>query len=147
MVCTVNVEKESEVYKGRRHFGQQIQEFMASSPVAGSPGWPDSLTAYYKTLPIKARNRGLTVSMLLDWMSQESGISELGEQSPSHKSMVTLMGRYVRWGYNPDGPGGEDVLLLSAIAHCGIIQDAKGRPINSVVELTRLLRGSSDTAD
>lgn len=147
MVLAVSVDRSKESFKGRRHFGQQLQEFMVSSPIAGSKAWPPSLAIYYKSLPIKARNRGLTVSMLLDWLAQETGIIELGEASPRHKSMINLLGRYIRWGYNPDSPGGEDVLLLSAIAHTGIIKDQGGHPITDVVELTRLLRGTLDTGD
>lgn len=142
MVCIVSTDE--ELYKGRRYFGQQIKSFTTSSAYDCNPLWPESLCSYYKTLPLKAKQRGLTLSMLLDWMAQETGIIEIGEDAKNHKKYETLLGRYSRWGYNPDGPGGEDVLLLSAIAHCGIIRAENGTEIRDVVQITRLINGNFD---
>ncbi len=134
--------------KGKRHLGRQIAEFMVSSPYSGNDSWPESLVSYYETLPLKSRMRNLTRSMLLDWMATEAGLPELSEKAPSHTRYVTLLGRYINWGENAAGPGGEDVILLSAIAHCGIVRDERTmKPITDVVELTRLLRGTLDRED
>ena len=137
MVCTVNTG--SNLLKGRRYFGSQIKRFMQMPSL-----WPDSLLSYFEIIPPKERRRGLTVSMLLDWMSEASGIMELSEGSEEHKKFVTLLGRYIRWEYQPGGSAAENILLISAIAHCEIILDKSSQPITDVLQLSRLVNGNLD---
>ena len=139
MVCIVDTK--GKTYKGKRYFGQSINDFKQNPSL-----WPGSLVSYFESIPVKERQRGLTVSMLLDWLAQETGIDELSEGSSKHKSYVTLLGRYIRWSYNPAETGAQDVLLLSAIAHCGIIRDAQGLPLNDVKTLARLMNGDYNDA-
>lgn len=140
MVCTVNTE--SDLLKGRRYFGGQIKRFMQMPSL-----WPESLTVYFSTIPPKERRRGLTVSMLLDWMAEVTGITELSDQSTDHQKFVTLLGRYIRWEYQPGGSAAENILLISAIGYCQIILDSSGLPVTDVLQLSRLVNGNLDSLE
>ena len=134
MVCIVSSKSEGKVYRGRRTFGQEITSFMGDRS-----RWPNSLKVYFDS--IKGSPRTPTISMLLDWMAQEAGIPELAEDSEDHKKFETLLGRYTRWADDPSRSAGQDIVLISAIAHCGIIRDESGNEVRDVVWIARLLRG------
>ncbi|MEM9264573.1 MAG: hypothetical protein AAGA46_03525 [Cyanobacteria bacterium P01_F01_bin.13] len=99
--------------------------------------WPQSLELYFESLDVRA----LTVSALVDWMAQQSGILELSDSGEDHTSAVTRMGRYTRLKKDPRKSAGADVLLLSAMAHCKIIT-FEGRELDQPVHLARMLNGS-----
>ena len=128
----VAVDKKADSYKYKRSFGSSILDFKNDRS-----RWPDSLSAYYRSIPDAA---SLTVSMMVDWLGQQSGIRELREGSDQHTGFVTLLGRYTRLKKNPGSSAGADVLLLTALAYCQVIE-YEGRPLTDPVHLARMLNG------
>ncbi len=133
--CTVNSQKYEKIYRGRRTFARCIKDFLGDRSL-----WPESFSAYFE--PFRGNYQQPTYSMLVDWMAQEAGIPEMADSSRDHSEYVTRIGRYSQWAKSPEKSAGEDILLITAIAHCRIIKDKNGRPITDPLQLVRLIRGN-----
>lgn len=131
MACVI-VDKQTDIYKYKRAFGSSILDFKNDRS-----RWPDSLIAYYQSIPSAT---SLTVAMMIDWLGQQSGIRELREGSDEHSGFVTLLGRYTRLKGKPGGSAAENVLLLTALAYCRVIE-YEGRALTEAVQLARMLNG------
>lgn len=132
MVCAV-FSKE-----GKQSLGEGIYDFMQNQRL-----WPESLKRFYEGIPRASRRRGLTQGMLLNWMAEETGFEELSDENEaSHQRFKTLLGRYKDWHEYPERSAGESIMLLSAIAHCGIVRDSGGRVIKDINDLVKFLYGS-----
>ena len=126
--------------RGKQTLGENIESFMNDRSV-----WPDSLRAFFEGIPLTARKRGLTISMLIKWMAQETGLSQLAD-SYYHDSFVTLLGRYKTWGYDPSKSAGDNFILLTAISQCGVVRDSQGNPIRQPARLIDILTGYNGDA-
>ena len=80
-----------------------------------------------------AQSRGLTVELLLKYMSQETG---LNLQQPYYKS---LLGNWTRWHQEP-GRGGDNAALILALADCEIVY-LDGFVFSSAKDLVLWLQG------
>ena len=121
--------------KGKQTLGENIESFINDRSV-----WPDSLRSYFEGIPASERKRGLTISMLLKWMAEETGLKQLADPY-YHDSFVTLLGRYKTWGYDPSKSAGDNFILLTAIAQCGVVRDPKGNSIKQPEKLIDILTG------
>ena len=124
------------VYKitGKQKLGQAIAHFMTSPDK-----WPLTLQDYYEALPAdkkKFRRNQLTIEMLAGWMAEETEMEEL-----KSNKFTKLLTRYRAWDLDPDGPGGDSFILMSALAVCGVVHDHNDRPIDNPLELARFLLG------
>ncbi len=99
--------------------------------------WPESLAEWYETEKVGmsaiAQSRGLTVELLLKYMSQETG---LNLQQPYYKS---LLGNWTRWHQEP-GRGGDNAALILALADCEIVY-LDGFVFSSAKDLVLWLQG------
>lgn len=107
--------------------------------------WPRELADWYAAqeslMSAIARSRGLTIELLLEYMSQQTG---LNLREPYYKS---LLGNWSRWHKEP-GRGGDNAALMLALADCEIVY-LDGLVFNSVRDLILWLQGKdfSEQAD
>lgn len=126
--------------RGKQTLGENIESF-----INDRSAWPPSLRNYFEGTPPAERKRGLTISMLLKWMAEETGLRQLADPY-YHDSFITLLGRYKTWGYDPSKSAGDNFILLTAIAQCGIVRDPEGATINEPGQLIDILTGYTGDA-
>ena len=127
--------------KGKQALGENIESF-----INDRSAWPNSLRNYFEGIPASERKRGLTISMLLKWMAEETGLEQLADPY-YHDSFVTLLGRYKTWGYDPSKSAGDNFILLTAIAQCGVVRDLQGKPIKQPGKLIDILTSYNGDAE
>ena len=80
--------------------------------------WPEDLIKWYgereKAMSPMQRSRGLTIELLLEYMSLRTGL-ELNKTSYKN-----LLGNWSRWHKEP-GRGGDNTALMLALATCRIV--------------------------
>ena len=93
--------------------GAYLRAFFENSEL-----WPEELVKWFeevsKDLSPAARARGLTIELLLEYMSIKTGID-------LNKSYYkSLLGNWSRWATEP-GRGGDNAALMLALAECEIV--------------------------
>ncbi|MEM8610376.1 MAG: hypothetical protein AAGF93_00045 [Cyanobacteria bacterium P01_H01_bin.105] len=122
------------MYDQRRKeiLGAYLHEFLRDEDL-----WPESLVKWYKReerhMSAVSRSRGLTVELLLKYMSEHTGLNLM---QPYYKS---LLGNWTRWHQEP-GRGGDNAALILALADCEIVY-LDGIVFNRVKDLILWLQG------
>ena len=117
--------------KGKQTLGEAISMFMATRS-----HWPDSLIDFLEDL----EQSKLTTRLLIRWMAAETGWEFMADDYYAD-ALERLLGRYKNWSHSPKNPAGDNALLMSAIAACGICRDENGQPIKEIEPLLRMLLG------
>lgn len=94
-------------------FGEYLQTFFSNPNL-----WPEDLVVWFReaesSLSPMARSRGMTIELLLQYMSEKTGMDF---DKPYYKS---LLGNWSRWATEP-GRGGDNTALMLALAECEIV--------------------------
>ena len=95
-------------------FGEYLKTFFVDSDL-----WPEELVQWFddmqSNLTPMAKSRGLTVELLLQYLSEKTGMDFITK--PYYKS---LLGNWSRWATEP-GRGGDNTALMLALAECEIV--------------------------
>ena len=94
-------------------FGEYLQTFFVSPSL-----WPEDLVQWFDGIQHRltpmARSRGMTVEILLQYLSEKTGMDF---NKAYYKS---LLGNWSRWATEP-GRGGDNTALMLALAECEIV--------------------------
>ena len=90
--------------------------------------WPSELVAWWAakvdTLPATVSWRGLTVRYLLEFMSQETGLTQLIEGADNARYFEDRLSEWGRWESDTKR-GGVDILLAVAMCSCKVLKDER----------------------
>lgn len=131
MVQLMNTRPKMYSDRGKQDLGQSIAEFMATRKL-----WPESLSEFLE----EQKAKKLTTALLIRWMASETGWEFMSDQYYAD-ALERLLGRYKNWSHSPGNPAGDNTILMSAIAMCGIVRDQDGKPIYTIEPLLRMLLG------